>query len=55
VQSLIDFGLLVLEKSFENFQSIFILLLLSPLGEGQYPSFQKLESPPPRMICANFG
>jgi hypothetical protein len=38
----IEFGLLVLEeKIFKNFQCIFIVLLLSPLGEGQSPSFEQ--------------
>jgi hypothetical protein len=32
-------SLLVLEKIFKNFQCIFTLLLLSPLGEAQCPSF----------------
>jgi hypothetical protein len=42
---MIEFGLLVLEKKiFENFQCIFTLLLLSPLGEGLSPSFEQLES-----------
>jgi hypothetical protein len=41
VPSLIEFGLLVLEKIFEIFQCIFILLLLSPLGEGRPPSFEQ--------------
>jgi hypothetical protein len=37
---LIEFGLLVMEKKiFKKFQGIFTLLLLSPLGEGQSPSF----------------
>jgi hypothetical protein len=46
---LIEFGQLVLEKMiFKNFQCIFIVLLLFPLGEGQSPSFKKLESPPPK-------
>jgi hypothetical protein len=40
--SLIEFGLLVLEKTtFKNFQCIFTLLLLSPLDEGQSPSFEE--------------
>jgi hypothetical protein len=39
---MIEFGLLVLEKKiFEKFQCIFILLLLSPLGEGLSPSFEQ--------------
>ena len=38
--SLIEIGLLVLEKKiFKNFQCIFTLLWLSPLGEKQSPSF----------------
>jgi hypothetical protein len=37
---LIAFGLLVLEKIFENFQWIFTLSLLSPLGKGLSPSFE---------------
>jgi hypothetical protein len=42
VPSLIEFGLLVLEKKiFEIFQCIFTLLLLSPLGEGQPTSFEQ--------------
>ena len=42
VQSLIDFGLLVLEKRiFKNFQCIFTLSLLSPLGEALFPSFEQ--------------
>jgi hypothetical protein len=37
---MIEIGLLVLEKKMlKNFQSIFTLLLLSPLGEKQFPSF----------------
>jgi hypothetical protein len=39
---LIEFGLLVLEKKiFKNFQCIFALSLLSPLGEGLSPSFEQ--------------
>jgi hypothetical protein len=39
---LIDFGLLVLEKKIlKNFQRIFTLSLLSPLGEGLSPSFKQ--------------
>jgi hypothetical protein len=46
---LIESGLLVLEKKIlKNFQCIFTLSLLSPLGEGQSPSFKKLETPPPK-------
>jgi hypothetical protein len=41
VPSLIEFGLLVLEKIFKKCQCIFTLLLLSPLGEGQSPSFEE--------------
>jgi hypothetical protein len=42
VPSLIEFGLLVLEKKIlKNFQCISIVLLLSPLGEGQSPSFEQ--------------
>jgi hypothetical protein len=37
---LIEFGLLVLEKIFKNFQYIFTLSLLSLLGEGLSPSFE---------------
>jgi hypothetical protein len=35
--NLIDIGLLVLEKIFQHFQSIFTLLLLSPLARGCSP------------------
>jgi hypothetical protein len=48
---LIEFGLLDLEKKiFKNFQRIFTLSLLSPLGEGQsHPlCLNKLESPTPK-------
>jgi hypothetical protein len=38
IPSLIEIGLLVLEI-LKNFQCIFTLLQLSPLGEGQPPSF----------------
>jgi hypothetical protein len=39
---LIEFGQLVLEKKiFKNFQCIFTRLLLSPLGEGLFPSFEQ--------------
>jgi hypothetical protein len=49
---LIEFGLLVLEKKiFKNFQCIFTLSLLSPLGEELSPSF-KVNSLQQRMICA---
>jgi hypothetical protein len=42
VPSLIEFGQLVLEKKiFKNFRCIFTLSLLSPLGEGQSPSFEQ--------------
>jgi hypothetical protein len=41
LSSLIEFGQLVLEKKiFKNFQCIFTRLLLSPLEEGQLPSFE---------------
>jgi hypothetical protein len=46
VPSLIEIGLLILEKIFKNFQCIFTLLWLSPFGEGQSPSLKNLESPP---------
>jgi hypothetical protein len=48
---LIEFGLVVLKKIFKNFQCIFTLSLLSPLGEGLSPSFEKLESPSPKNLC----
>jgi hypothetical protein len=38
---LIDFGQLVLEKTFKNFQGIFTLLPLFPLGEEQSPLFEE--------------
>jgi hypothetical protein len=39
---MIEFGQLVLEKKiFENIKCNFTLLLLSPLGEGQSPSFEQ--------------
>jgi hypothetical protein len=39
-QVLLKYGLLVLEKKiFTNFQYIFTVSLLSPLGEGGCPSF----------------
>jgi hypothetical protein len=38
---LIEFGLLVLEQIFKNFQYIITLLLLSPLGEGLSHSFKQ--------------
>jgi hypothetical protein len=34
-------GLLVLEKIFKYFQYIFIVSLLSPLGEGGCPSYEQ--------------
>jgi hypothetical protein len=44
--SLIEFGLLFLEKISRNVQYIFTLSLLSPLGEGfLLPLNLKLESP----------
>jgi hypothetical protein len=54
---MIEFGPVVQEKKiFRNFQYIFNLLLLSPLGEGQFPSFEKNLNPlPQRMICAKSG
>jgi hypothetical protein len=47
--SLIEIGLLVLEKKiFKNFQCIFTLLLLSPLGERQSPSYEQFRIPSPK-------
>jgi hypothetical protein len=46
--SLIEIGLLVLEKKIKNFQCIFTLLLLSPLGDGQPPSFEQFRIPSPQ-------
>jgi hypothetical protein len=43
--SLIEIGLLVQEKIFKNFQCIFTLFLLSPLGERQSPSFEQFRIP----------
>jgi hypothetical protein len=49
VLSLIEFGWLVLEKKiFKNFQCIFTLSLLSPLGEGQSHSFEQTWNPSPK-------
>jgi hypothetical protein len=46
---LIEFGQLVPDKKiFKNFQCIFTLSLLSPLGDGQSPSFEKFETPSPK-------
>jgi hypothetical protein len=46
---LIEFGLLVLEKTiFRNFQCIFTLSLLSPLGEELSLQLNKLKSPLPK-------
>jgi hypothetical protein len=47
---LIQIGLLVLEKTIlENFQCIFILLLLSPLGDMVAPlHMNNFESPSPK-------
>jgi hypothetical protein len=45
--SLIEFGLLVLQKIFKNVQCIFTLLRLSLLGEGQSLSFEKFRIPSP--------
>jgi hypothetical protein len=42
LSSLIEFGLLVLEKIFKKFQCIFTLSLLSPPGEGLSPSFEEI-------------
>jgi hypothetical protein len=48
---LIEIGLLVLEKKiFKNFQSIFTLLLLSPLGEGQSHLFEQFRIPSPQEV-----
>ena len=42
MQSLIEIGQLVLEKKiFKDFQCIFTLLLLSPLGERCSPSLKQ--------------
>jgi hypothetical protein len=41
VQSLIEIDLLVLEKIFKNFQCIFTLLPLSPLGKEDCPSYEQ--------------
>jgi hypothetical protein len=47
--SLIEIGLLVLEKKiFKNFHCIFTLLWLSPLEEGQSPSFEEFRIPSPK-------
>jgi hypothetical protein len=57
---LIEFGHLVLEKNILiKFQCIFTLLLLSPLGEGLYPSFEQFRIPPPSkddlcQVCLNW-
>jgi hypothetical protein len=49
VFSLIKFGLLVLEKKIlKNFQYIFTLSLLSPLGERLSPSFEQTWYPLPK-------
>jgi hypothetical protein len=45
VPSFIEIGLLVLEKIFLKFQNIFTLLLLSPFGEEQSPSFEQFRIP----------
>jgi hypothetical protein len=45
---LIEIGLLVLEKISKNFQCIFPLLLLSPLGQGRSPSFEQFRIPFPK-------
>jgi hypothetical protein len=44
---LIEIGLLVLEEILKNFQCIFTLSLLSPLGKGVSLHLNNLESPPP--------
>jgi hypothetical protein len=45
---LIEFGWLVLEKKiFKNFECMFTLSLLSPLGDGQSPSFEQTGNPLP--------
>jgi hypothetical protein len=42
VLSLIEFGLLVFDKKIlKNFQCIFTLSLLSPFGEGLFPTFEQ--------------
>jgi hypothetical protein len=47
--SLIEIGQLVLEKKiFKNFQCIFTLLWLSPLGVGRSPSFEQFRIPSPQ-------
>jgi hypothetical protein len=40
---------------FFKHQCIFTLLLLSPLGEGQFPSFEQTWIPSPRMIYGKSG
>jgi hypothetical protein len=45
---LIEFGLLNLGKVFKNFQCIFTISLLSPLGDGYRLHLNKLESPRPK-------
>jgi hypothetical protein len=50
VPSLIEFGLLVLEKKmFKKFQCIFTLSLLSPLGDGQSTSYEETWNPSPQI------
>jgi hypothetical protein len=47
--SLIEIGLLVLEKKiFKNLKCILTLLRLSPLVEGQSPSFEQFRIPSPK-------
>jgi hypothetical protein len=46
--SLIEIGLLVLEKIFKNFKCIFTLLWISPLGEWQSSSFEQFKIPSPQ-------
>jgi hypothetical protein len=49
VPILIEIGPLVVEKKiFKKFQCIFTLLLLSPLGERQSPSFEQFRIPSPQ-------
>jgi hypothetical protein len=49
--SLIEIGMLVLEKIFKNFQCILILLRLSSLREGQSPSFEQFRITPRDDLC----
>jgi hypothetical protein len=45
-KGLTEIDLLALEKSFENFYSIFILLPLSPLEKGCFPLFGQISTHP---------